>query len=236
MLIGPGTSQLSTRLLDARFTPVLTSRLVGVGLGTPALADGRAEVASSGPRGLRSVAQKRTVTAFATMLIAACSSGKAAAPSRSASPSLSPTPDVATAVLAAWRAEHLAYANALRALNANDPALAQTAVNPALQRAVAFIATAKAQGIVVRGTQDLGTPTVVELSPTTTPDTAIVRSCIHDGLVLINGKTGKPVPGTAGEVTYALEHTTLKLVEGVGWMVSDNDIEQGLKESVCAAS
>jgi hypothetical protein len=179
-------------------------------------------------------AHKLIVAALATTLVAACSSGKAAAPSPRPDPSL--TPSVAAQVLAAWRAEHLAYAEALRALNPNDPALAQTAINPALQRAVAFIATAKAQGIVVRGTQDLGTPTVLELSPTTTPDTAIVRSCIHDALVLINGKTGKPVPGAAGQVTYAAERTTLKLVEGVGWMVSDNDIKQGLKESVCAAS
>jgi hypothetical protein len=101
---------------------------------------------------------------------------------------------------------------------------------------VAFIAAAKAQGIVVRGSQDLGAPTVVSLNPTAAPDTAVVRACIHDGLVLINGKTGKPVPGTAGQVTFALELTTLKLVEGVGWMVSDNDVKQGLKESVCTAS
>ncbi len=193
-------------------------------------------MARTGPGGLRSAAQKRIVTVLATMLVAACSSGKAAAPGHSPSPSPSLGPAVQAQVLAAWRAEHLAYADALRALNPNDPMLAQTAINPALQRAVAFIATAKAQGIVARGLQDLGSPVVVELSPTTSPDTAIVRSCLHDGLVLINGKTGKPVPGTAGQVTYALEHTTLKLVEGVGWMVSDNDVKQDLKESVCTAS
>jgi hypothetical protein len=139
-------------------------------------------------------------------------------------------------VLVAWHTEHEAYANALRALNPKDQALAQSAINPALQRAVAYIALAKAQGIVVRGSQDFGTPAVVSLSPPSAPDTAIVRACIHDGLVLINGKTGKPVPGTAGQVTFALEHTTLKLVEGVGWMVSDNDVKQSVKESVCTAS
>jgi ABC-type transport system substrate-binding protein len=193
-------------------------------------------VADSGRRDLPGGVQKLIVTVLAATLLAACSSGKAAAPEPTNSPSPSATVSVEDQVLAAWRAEHLAYADALKALNPNDPTLAQTAINPALQRAVAFIAAAKAQGIVIRGSQDLGAPTVVSLNPTTAPDTAVVRACIHDGLVLINGKTGKPVPGTAGQVTFAMELTTLKLVEGVGWMVSDNDIKQGLKESVCSAS
>lgn len=198
--------------------------------------DRRAEVAGNGPRALRQVAQKRSVAIFATMLVAACSSGKAAAPSPSPTPDPSPSVSVEAQVLAAWQTEHEAYAKALRDLNPKDPALAQSAVNPALQRAVAYIAVAKAQGIVVRGSQDLGTPVVVSLTPTSAPDKAVVRACIHDALVLINGKTGKPVPGMAGQVTFALEHTTLKFVEGVGWMVSDNDVKQSLKESVCTAS
>jgi hypothetical protein len=139
-------------------------------------------------------------------------------------------------VLSAWRAEHQAYADALRALNPRASALAQSAINPALQRAVAYIAVVKAQGIVVRGSQDLGSPKVVSLAPTTDPTRAIVESCVRGGLILINGKTGKPVPGLAGEATWNFEHTTLTRVEGVGWMVSDNVVKQALKESVCTGS
>jgi hypothetical protein len=139
-------------------------------------------------------------------------------------------------VLSAWHAGHEAYADALRALNPRASALAQSTINPALQRAVAYIAVVKAQGIVVRGSQDLGSPKVISLTPTTDPTTAIVESCVRGGLILINGKTGKPVPGLAGEATWNFEHTTLTLVEGVGWMVSDNVVKQALKESVCTGS
>ena len=152
------------------------------------------------------------------------------------SPSPSPSVNVEAQVLSAWRAGHEAYAAALRAENPNDPALAQSTINPALQRAVAYIAVVKAQGIVVRGSQDLGAPKVISLTPTTAPTAAVVESCVRGGLILINGKTGKPVPGLSGQATWNFEHTTLKLVEGVGWMVSDNVIKQSLKESVCAGS
>jgi hypothetical protein len=193
-------------------------------------------VGSDEPRDLRWRAQTRIVTVLATMLIAACSSGKAAAPSPSTTPSPSPSVSVEAQVLSAWRAEHEAYADALRALNPNAPALARSAINPVLQRAMAYIAVAKAQGIVVRGTQDLGSPKVISLAPTTDPTTAIVESCVRDGLVLLNGKTDRPVPGLSGQATWNFEHTTLRLVEGVGWMVSDNVVKQDLKESVCAGS
>ncbi len=139
-------------------------------------------------------------------------------------------------VLAAWHTEHEAYAQALLALNPNDPALAQSAINPVLQQAMAYIAVAKAQGIVVRGSQDLGTPKVISLTPTSDPTKAVVESCVRGGLILINSKTGKPVPGLSGQVTWNFEHTTLTLVEGVGWMVADNVVKQSPKESVCAGS
>lgn len=195
-----------------------------------------AEVASSGPADLLSVAQKLIVTIIATTVLAACTSEKAAAPSTSPSASASSATEIKAEVIAAWRAEHEAYADALRALNPNDPALAQSAINPALQRAKAYIAVAKAQGIVVRGSQDLGTPKVVSLTPASDPTQAVVESCVRDGLILINGKTDKPVPGLSGQVTWNFEHTILTLVEGVGWMVSDNVVKQDLKESVCAGS
>ena len=191
---------------------------------------------SSEPRDLRWRAQKRSVTVLATMLFAACSSGKAAAPNPTPSPDPSPSVNVEAQVLSAWRAGHEAYAAALRAVNPNDPALAQSTINPALQRAVAYIAVVKAQGIVVRGSQDLGTPKVVSLTPATDPTKAVVESCVRGGLILINGKTGKPVPGLSGQATWNFEHTTLTLVEGVGWMVSDNIVKQSLKESVCTGS
>ncbi|MDP9164720.1 MAG: hypothetical protein M3O32_01395 [Actinomycetota bacterium] len=139
-------------------------------------------------------------------------------------------------VLSAWRAEHEAYADALRTLNPRAPALVESAINPVLQQAMAYIAVAKAQGIVVRGSQDLGAPKVISLTPATDPTKAIVESCVRGGLILIDGKTGQPVPGLSGQATWNFERTTLTLVEGVGWMVSDNVVKQSLKESVCTGS
>jgi hypothetical protein len=186
--------------------------------------------------GLLTGARTLAVTSLAAAVLAACSSGKAAAPPSSPSPSVTARRSVESQVLAAWQAEHQAYAEALRALNPTDSSLAASAINPALQRAKAYIAVAKAQGIVVRGSQDLGSPKVTSLTPAGAPTEAVVESCVHDGLVLIDGKTGKPVPGLSGETTWNLEHTTLTLVAGVGWMVSDNVVKQSLQESVCAAS
>ena len=235
MYAEPGTSRLSTRHLDAPFAPVVASLDRDVSHGYPAQADGRAEVADTEPRGSRLGSHKMLVTvSIAAMLTAACSSGKAAQPTPTPSPS--PSVTVEAQVLAAWRAEHVAYADALRSVNPELPALAQTAIDPVLRSIKAYIAVAKAQGIVVHGSQNLGSPKVVSLTPATTPTEAVVESCVHGGLILTNGKTGKPVPGLAGKVTWNFEHTTLTLVEGVGWMVSNNVVKQDLKESVCAGS
>lgn len=186
-------------------------------------------MAGTGPWDPHGGVQKLIVAIVATTTLAACSSGRAAAPSPSPSPSATASLSVEAQVLAAWQAEHVAYADALRNLDPRAPGLAQTAIDPALRRAVAYIAITKAQGIVVRGSQDLGHPRVVSL----TPDTAVVASCVHDGLILLNPKTNKPVPGLAGQVTWNFERTTLRYVEGVGWLVADNVVHQEAKESVC---
>ena len=188
-------------------------------------------MAGTGPWDPAGGVQKLMVAIVAVTVLAACSPGRTAShnPSPSPSPRATTPVPVEAQVLSVWRAEHLAYADALRHLDPRAPGLAQTAINPALRRAVAYIAVTKAQGIVVRGSQDLGHPRVVSL----TPDTAVVASCVHDGLILLNPKTNKPVPGVAGQVTWNFEHTTLRYVEGVGWMVADNVVHQEAKESAC---
>jgi len=190
-------------------------------------------VATNERRDLLRRPQTLLLTVIAATVLAACSSGKDSASSGSPSPSVTPSPAVEAQVIAAWRAEHVAYADALRSLNPNASELAQTAIDPALRRSIAYIAATKAQGIVVRGSEDLGSPKVVSLTPQTDPREAVVESCVHGGLVLINPKSNKPVPGLAGQVTWNFEHTTLRLVEGVGWVVADNVVRQDTKESVC---
>ena len=222
---------MSTSTLDARSDAVLASLARDVSRGNSASGDGGAEVASSGPTDLQSKVHKLIVTIIAATMLAACSSGRTASPAPSPSPSATVSVSVEVQVLSAWRAEHLAYADALRNLDPRAPGLAETAIDPALRRAVAYIAVTKAQGIIVRGSQNLGNPQVASL----TPDTAVVASCVHDGLILLNPKTNKPVPGLAGQVTWNFERTTLRHVEGVGWLVADNLVHQDAKESVCIA-
>ena len=172
---------------------------------------------------------------LATALAAGCTSATTAQPAPSSLPPTLTSSAIAAQVLDAWRAGHVAYAAAIRAMDPHYPALTQTTIDPALRSATAFIATSKAQGILAQGWQDLGSPKVISLTPSTDPRMAVVQSCIHDGLVLINGHTRKPVPGLPGRVTWGFEHTTLRHVEGVGWLVADNVVNQDDKESVCAA-
>lgn len=222
--------------VDARSVTVLASAK-NVGPGITSEAGGGAEVADTRrwhPASRVANKSVATVVIVAT-LVAACSGGTSARPTPPTSPSPTTSLSVEAQILTAWRAEHTAYAAAVRAMDPRYPALTQTAIDPALRGAVAFITASRAQGIVARGSQDLGSPKVISLTPATDPQTAIVQSCIHDGLVLINGKTGKPVPGLAGQVTWALERTTLRHIEGVGWLVADNVVKQDEKESVCGA-
>jgi len=177
----------------------------------------------------------RTLAAIAAVALTfGCSSGSVSTPPTPSPGVTSPSQaEVRAAVLSAWRAEHEAYAEALRAMDPDYPELAKTAIDPVLSGARSFITVSKMQGIVARGDQDLGSPQVVELTPADDPVTAVVESCIHDRLVLYDGRTGKPVPGDAGQVTWAKERTTLRLVSGIGWLVSDNQVRQGEAESVC---
>lgn len=179
--------------------------------------------------------QRMAPVVLAATLAAGCTSTTSPHSAPSTSPPALTSSAIDAQVLAAWRAEHAAYAAAIRAMDPHYPGLTQTAIDPALRSATAFIATSKAQGILAQGWQDLGFPRVISLTPSTDPRIAVVQSCIHDGLVLINGHTGRPVPGLPGRVTWGLERTTLRHVEGVGWLVADNVVNQDDKESVCAA-
>ena len=166
-------------------------------------------------------------------LSAACSprsDGTASTPSPSASPLAKAA--IERAVLDAWRDEHAAYADALRAMDPNHPDLAKTAIDPVLSSARAFITLSKQQGLVARGEQDLGIPKVLSLTPADDPSTAIVESCVHDRLLLYDRK-GKPVSGTAGQVTWNHERTTLRRIPGIGWLVADNVVRQGPTEAIC---
>lgn len=176
-----------------------------------------------------------TAVAIAT-LTAGCSSGSdGSAPISSPTASRLERADIEKAVIAAWRDEHIAYADALRAMDPDHPALAATAIDPLLASAKAFIALSKRQGLVARGEQDLGSPRVVELSPADEPTSAVVEACVRGGLILYDGRSGKPVRGTVGQVTWNYERTTLRLVPGIGWLVAVNEVRSGPTEATCAS-
>jgi hypothetical protein len=176
----------------------------------------------------------------AVLAAAALSSGcnsesRETAPTPSPSASRLAKAEVEAAVLAAWRDEHLAYAEALRAMDPDHPRLEATAIDPLLASAKAFIALSKRQGLVARGDQDLGTPRVIELTPADDPTSAVVQACVHGGLILYEPKTSKPVAGTAGQVTWNHERTTLRLIPGIGWLVAVNEVRSGPTEATCTS-
>jgi hypothetical protein len=137
-------------------------------------------------------------------------------------------------VIEAWKAEHRAFAEAVRRADPTYPGLAKTAADPQLSGIRSFVGAEKKGGYIGRGREDLDEPNVTKLQPRTEPTSAIVESCVHDALVLVDAQTGKPVHGKSGRVTWDHERTSLKLVKGIGWVVTKNAVQQGRsKESVC---
>lgn len=176
-----------------------------------------------------------TAVALATLTAGCNSKTDGSVPTPSPGASRLERAEIEMAVLDAWHDEHVAYADALRAMDPDYPALAATAIDPLLASAKAFISLSKRQGLVARGEQDLGSPKVIELTPADEPTAAVVEACVHGGLILYDGQSGKPVRGTAGQVTWNHERTTLRLIPGVGWQVAVNEVRSGPTEAICTS-
>jgi hypothetical protein len=158
-------------------------------------------------------------------------------PSPTANSTVPTREQVKAQVIKAWKAEHRAFAEAVRQADPTYPGLAETAVDPQLSGIRSFVAAEKKGGYVGRGAEDLDEPTVMSLQPQAHPTSAVVESCLHDHLILVDAQTGKPVHGKPGRVTWDHERTSLKRINGIGWVVTKNDVQQSSsKESACAST
>jgi outer membrane murein-binding lipoprotein Lpp len=135
--------------------------------------------------------------------------------------STTPTPSsVASAVLAAYRAEWAAFEQALSTANPSDPALMATMVDPQLQGVKANLLADQRQGIVARGTFTLH-PKITEMSATT----ATIVDCAYSTAELVFAATGKPVPPVTPPENDGVQATLV--MSGSTWKVSKEKVRDG---------
>lgn len=156
--------------------------------------------------------------------LAACSSGGPALASHGTPSTTSPADAasrVEAQVMTAWRAaENAFYAAEADPKGLSSTALTATMVDPELLLVRRNLAGDLQEGFIGRGTWDLGTPRVVSLGPAEGhPTTATVKSCVRDGLILINEHTRKPAAGLAGTADWAGETSTMVLTSS-NWKLS----------------
>lgn len=165
---------------------------------------------------------------LAGAIIAACGGGYSDASSATSASTKSTTSSTAPstsasarrAVLAAYRAGWAAFEQALATANPQDPALADTMVDPQLQGVKANLLSDHLHGMVGRGTFTLH-PKITSLSATR----ATVVDCAYSTAELVYKATGKPVPPVTPPENDGVR-ATLVLTGGV-WKVSKQIVTDG---------
>jgi hypothetical protein len=151
--------------------------------------------------------------------VAGCSSSEPAAGSKASASSATPNWQSNQAVLQAWTNAENAFIAASNPTGAPDPArpdLLKYWAGDALGHVQALLASEKAGGYVLRGSEDLGQPHVIALNG----PTAEVRSCIRGDLLLTDPKTGQPVSqSTSGQPSMDGVRSTLSYTPTTGWQI-----------------
>jgi len=161
------------------------------------------------------------------LVLAACGGGGSPSaqpttptrPADSASTTTKADP-ASAAVLKAYRAGWAAFEHALSDANPEDPELMATMVAPQLTGVRANLAADQQQGMVGRGTFTLH-PKITSLTATT----ATVVDCAYSTSVLVDAKTGKPVPPITPPENDGVQ-ATLVLTGGT-WKVSKQNVTDG---------
>lgn len=137
-------------------------------------------------------------------------------------------PDPRVLVLERWQQAEDAYDAAVTAPGGPDseaPDLQRTMTGHQLDYVRTFLATAKTEGYLGRGSNGHGNPVVTISSPTQ----ATVVSCLSDGTYFVEVATGKPAPGIAGKPgpTPATIRSTMVLDALGVWRMSDSVVKEG---------
>jgi hypothetical protein len=127
--------------------------------------------------------------------------------------------DQAQAVTSAWMAAEQAFETAALDADPSEPALAATTLPPQLPWSESLLARMRASGEVALGPVQFGPVHVVSLGRSL----ATVRSCIHDAEVVLDGRTGEPVAGQAGQVDDEVLTSTMEITSG-GWKLATQTV------------
>lgn len=126
-------------------------------------------------------------------------------------------------IIQGWQAAEEAFYTAAYTNDAAAPALAATMVDPQLTQARQFLFSAKQDGYMGKGTFSLGRPVVLGVAGSS----AKVSSCVFDGVIEIDSKTGKPAPPPFGVAQHALEQATMVEVAPGVWKESQVSVSEG---------
>lgn len=130
-------------------------------------------------------------------------------------------------IISAWLAAQKAFHDAALTSNPDAPELAATTIPPILDTVRANLAQFRAQGEIAKGPSYWGSPHITARGSQGTE----VVSCVHGEEIEIVAKTGKPVPGIAGQAVFE-SVTSLMQSTTAGWKLADQSVEVGK----CAAS
>ncbi len=165
--------------------------------------------------------------AVAVVLLAGCASPTTVTTARSGSPvptsAGTATPNAASgAVVIAYINATAAFVHAEKAMDPNDPALQATMTGQELSTVKKNLIVDKAGDLVARGDITPSDPHVTSLDG----QNAVVRDCAYSSLLLYDGKTGGPAPGTANGPQNIGISATFVFIGGT-WKESLSDLRVG---------
>ncbi|MGO8871612.1 MAG: hypothetical protein ACLQPH_09465 [Acidimicrobiales bacterium] len=123
-------------------------------------------------------------------------------------------------VASAWESAESAFESAARTAAPQDPGLAATTVPPLLGISRSLLSQMHSAGEVATGPIHLGPPHVTVAGERL----AVVTACAHDAEIVVTSVTGRPVPGSLGEVENERFTSTMELT-GSGWKLAAQTVE-----------
>ena len=125
-------------------------------------------------------------------------------------------------VVAAWIAAQQAFDSAALSADPSTPGLAATTVPPQIDASRSLLEQMSEADEHAEGVVRFGTPRVVSMQATL----AEVRSCVHDGEIVVSATSGVPVAGVLGEVDYELFESTMESTPD-GWKLMTQTVGAG---------
>ena len=199
---GQATHRLTSRRSTTRVGPVAVAVAVAVGLFITSC-------------GVAPLAGHARISAAGTSAVAGTLAGPLARPPGNSS-------SESDQVVAAWIAAQQAFDSAALSADPSTPGLAATTVPPQIDASRSLLEQMSEADEHAEGVVRFGTPRVVSMQATL----AEVRSCVHDGEIVVSATSGVPVAGVLGEVDYELFESTMESTPD-GWKLMTQTVGAG---------